>query len=75
MGESKEAAERLRGDAERAFNRGDDEREKEAREMADKAEDSAPDRARDIEREHNRGGAENERAGDRGDGTGGRDGF
>lgn len=55
-GESpKEVAERLRGDAVRAENRGDRERAREAREAAGRAEKKDADGARQVERDYNRG--------------------
>ena len=54
-GESREIADRLRGDAERASNRGDSRGAREARDAANRAERSTPERAREIERDYNRG--------------------
>ena len=54
-GESREVADRIRGDAERASNRGDARGAREAREAANRAENSPPERAREIERDYNRG--------------------
>lgn len=57
-GESpREVGERLRGDAERAENRGERERAREARQAAGRAERSNVDGARQIERDYNRGGS------------------
>lgn len=52
----RDVADRLRGDAVRAENRGEYERAHEARQAADRAEGSrSADKARDIERSYNRG--------------------
>lgn len=60
----REVGERLRNDAERSANRGDYAREREARAAAREAEGSNADRARQIERDYNRG--VNSDRGDRG---------
>lgn len=51
----RDVAGRLRNDAERAANRGDYAREREAREAANKAEGRDADGARQVERDYNRG--------------------
>ncbi|HTU60875.1 MAG TPA: hypothetical protein VMF89_20625 [Polyangiales bacterium] len=53
--ESRDSADRIQNDGERARNRGDNDRAREAGRSADRAEKSTPDRAREIEREYNRG--------------------
>jgi hypothetical protein len=52
---SKDVADRIRGDAVRNENRGDRAGAREARDAANRAERSTPERAREIERDYNRG--------------------
>ncbi len=54
-GESREIADRIRNDGARAENRGDRQGAREARDAANRAERSTPERAREIERSYNRG--------------------
>jgi hypothetical protein len=59
----RDVADRLRGDAERADNRGDYERGHEARQAAERAEGRSAAEARDIERSYNRGDGGNRNSG------------
>jgi hypothetical protein len=53
--EQEDAADRIRSDGERAGNRGDVERQREANRAADRAETSCPAGARQTERDYNKG--------------------